>query len=139
MNRYNAIAFQQATAGIAGWGSILLAKRLMTSLGVWVPLNIGLGIILLVILLVQFMPTNEPFNDKEDYSSWYQACFGRLRETFKLLGSAKKGIWLLISTYLVSSAYPQLVDNSLFEQYISTRFKNTIAKVSMTSLPENES
>ena len=134
MNRYNAIAFQQATAGIAGWGSILLAKRLMTSLGVWVPLNIGLGIILLVILLVQFMPTNEPFNDKEDYSSSYQA-----RETFKFLGSAKMGIWLLISTYLVSSVYPQLVDNSLFEQYISTRFKNTIAKVSKTCRPENES
>jgi hypothetical protein len=139
MNRYNAIAFQQATAGIAGWVSILIAKWLMTSFGVWVPLYIGLGIIFLVILLVQFMPTNEAFNDEEDYSSWYQACFGRLRETFKFLGSAKMGIWLLISTYIVSSAYPQLVDNSLFEQYISTRFKNSIAKVSKTCLPENES
>jgi hypothetical protein len=109
----------------------------MTSYGVWIPLGIGLGMITIVILLVQLMPLSKPFNNREAYPSWYQAV-GRFREMFKFLGSAPPRVWWLISTYLVSSTFPQLVDSSLFEQYISTRFKNTIAKVSKMNLTEEQ-
>lgn len=101
----------------------------MTTYNIYVPLAIGLGVIVIIIVLVHFMDEASIQEDEDNNSSWYRKIKDRSLKTFDCL-RISWSVNLLVLTYLVSSTFGQLTDGSVFQQYISKHFGKTIAKAS---------
>ena len=97
----------------------------MTTYNIYVPLTIGLGAIMLMILLVWCMNENPmPADGKESWSSFLEY----LKKCPTIPSHTVWATRLLLLTYLVSNTFGQLTGGSVFQQYVSKQFGKTIAK-----------
>jgi hypothetical protein len=131
---FSIFAIEQSLAGVAASLSMHCAAILITNFGIWVPISIGIMVIIIVIIAVQFLPTVDPSeNGRMEHPPENQDVSMPSRDMFDFLRSSPWNIRLLILTFLASGTFPQLVDGSVFQQYIAKRFDETIAVVSRTT------
>jgi hypothetical protein len=136
LNRFTIFALQQALADIAAWASMRLGSVLMEAYDIYIPLVIGVGAIVIIIILVLCM-NETPMQDDQDSNLPSQLNVkDRLWKIFDCL-RISWSVRLLVLTFLVSGAFAQFTaDGSVFQQYISKHFGRTIAKVRATSRPD---
>lgn len=111
-----------------------LGSVLMRAFNIYVPLIIGLLMIVIIIILVLCMDET-PMQDGEDSNLHSHL---NLKDRFWKIFDCLRISWsvrLLVVTFLVSSTFAQLTDGSVFQQYISKHFSRTIAKVRKMSRP----